>query len=268
LQKSDSLESTGKADLHIHTAHSDGMADIPELLEHVETQTDLDVIAIVDHDDLRPAWVTRDVWARGHYRFQVIIGMEVTAIEGHLLALFLEDPVPSLRPIDETLEDVHRRGGLCIVPHPMSWLTRSLDATTLSRINARRTDGVYFDGIETANQTPGARHRIAKAAEMNRRSWGLAEVGGSDAHFLSVIASAYTAFPGRTADDLRRAILDKTTRGVNARYPSLREMGALAVLRQSWRGLRATPRAVGWGPTALSFVRRIFRLPVSRRELP
>lgn len=244
------------------------MAEIPELLEYVETQTDLDVIAIVDHDDLRPAWAARDFWARGRYRFQVVTGMEVTAIEGHLLALFLEDPVPSLRPIDETLEAVHRSGGLCIVPHPLSWLTRSLDVRTLSRINGRRTDGVYFDGIETANQTPGARRRIARAAQMNRRSWGLAEVGGSDAHFLSVIASAYTAFPGRTANDLRKAILERTTCGVNGRYPSLRELGALAVLRQSWRGLRATPRAVGWGPTALSFVRRIFRFPLRRRQLP
>ena len=38
-----------KADLHIHTSHSDGMYDVPELLDHVESETDLDLIAVQLH---------------------------------------------------------------------------------------------------------------------------------------------------------------------------------------------------------------------------
>ena len=38
----------GKADLHIHTARGDGMADLPELLDHVQQNTDLTVIAITE----------------------------------------------------------------------------------------------------------------------------------------------------------------------------------------------------------------------------
>jgi len=30
------------------------------------------------------------------------------------------------------------------------------------------------------------------------------------------------------------------------------------MFRQTWRGIGATPRAMGWGPTARSFVQRIF----------
>ena len=45
----------GTADLHIHTAQGDGMAEIPELLSYVDEETDLSVIAITDHDDLPPA---------------------------------------------------------------------------------------------------------------------------------------------------------------------------------------------------------------------
>ncbi len=116
----------GKADLHIHTAFSDGMASPRQILEYVEAETDLDVIAITDHDDLRGAMETREAWARGRYRFQVVPGMEVTAIEGHVIALFVEEPLPSLRPVEEVLEAVHRQGGLAIAAHPLNWLTRSL----------------------------------------------------------------------------------------------------------------------------------------------
>ena len=35
---------------------------------------------------------------------------------------------------------------------------------------------------------------------------GLSQVGNSDAHALAAIGTGWTEFPGRTADDLRRAI--------------------------------------------------------------
>lgn len=248
----------GKADLHIHTSHSDGMASPRQILEYVEAETDLDVIAVADHDSLRGAGEALEVWGQGSYRFQIVPGVEVTAIEGHVLALFVEQPLPSLRPVEEVLQAVHRQGGLAIAAHPLSWLTRSLGQRTLERIAGSRREGVYLDGLETANQSPGARVGLKKAAELNRQRYRLAEVGGSDAHFLKAIGSAYTEFPGRSAEELRRSILDRTCRPVNGRHPSMLEIGPLQVMRQSLRGLTATPRTMGWAATASSFVKRIF----------
>lgn len=249
----------GKADIHVHTAFSDGLAEAQELLDYVEAQTDLDVLAITDHDDIRGALLAREAWAKGRYRFDFVPGIEVTAIEGHLLALFVEEPVPNLRPLTEVLEAVHRQGGLCIVPHPMNWLTRSVDRRTLRRLAATEKDGVRLDGIETANQSPASRSGLRRAIELNRGELHLAEVGGSDAHFLRVIGSAYTIFPGKTAGGLKQSILDRTTQGMNGLHPGLRKLGAGPLLRQAWRGFTTTPRRMGWGPTTLSFVRRIFR---------
>jgi hypothetical protein len=248
----------GKADLHVHTAISDGMASPQELLDHVEAETDLDIIAVTDHDDVRGAAQTRESWARGRYRFQVIPGVEVTAIEGHIIALFVEEPLPSLRPAEEVLEAVHHLGGLAIAAHPLSWLTRSLGKRALDRIAASRREGVHLDGLETANQAPGARMGVKKAAVLNRERYRLAEVGGSDAHFLKVIGSAYTEFPGRSAEDLRRSILERTCRGANGRHPTMLEIGPWQILQQTWRGLTVTPRTLGWGATANSFIKRIF----------
>ena len=241
----------GKADLHIHTSFSDGMADVPDVLDYVESQTELDIIGIVDHDDVRGALAARERWAKGSYRFELVTGIEVTAIEGHLLALYVDEPVESLRPLKRVVEDVHRQGGLCVVPHPLSWLTRSLSGRTIERF-ARS-----LDGIEVACCSPAARVSNGPAAALNRRL-ALAELGGSDAHFLQAIGSAYTEFEGCTAADLRQAMTSRATRAVYGLSVAWRRIGVRQMARQTWRGICATPRAMGLGPTARSFVRRIF----------
>jgi predicted metal-dependent phosphoesterase TrpH len=231
------------------------MAEIPELLAYVEEHTDLSLIAITEHDDLGAAVAARDAWVRGRFRFEVILGEEVTAITGHLLALFIEEPVPSLKPLAPTLEAVHAQGGLCIIPHPMSWLTRSIGQRTVERILREAEDGVSFDGIETAS-SPAGRVTMKKAQRLNRERYHLAEVGGSDAHFLQAIGASYTTFEGSTAEELRRAIETGATGAVVQRYPSLREIGVARFLRQQWRGFNVTPRKMGWLPTIGSFFRR------------
>ena len=46
-------------------------------------------------------------------------------------------------------------------------------------------------------------------------------MGNSDAHILDAIGRAYTAFPGRTAADLRLAIERRRTRAHRRRYRPL-----------------------------------------------
>ncbi len=243
-------ERTGKADLHVHTSYSDGMAGARELLDYVEAHTDLDVLAITDHDDVRGALKAREIWARGNYRFGLVTGAELTTIEGHLLALFVDEPLPNLCHVETALEAIHKRGGLAVAPHPMNPFTRSLGAREL-----RRAEGLH--AIEAAGCSPGGAMRRAKALALNREL-GLAEVGGSDAHFLDFIGGAYTSFEGTTAAELKQAILSGTTAAMNGRRPSLRQIGVQRLAQQTYRGIMTTPRRMGWGPTAHSFVRRIF----------
>ena len=232
------------------------MAEIPELLAYVEEQTDLSLIAIAEHDDLGAAVAAREAWSRGRYRFEVILAEEVTTLEGHLLALFIEEPVASLKPLEPTLEAVHRLGGLCVIPHPMSWLTRSVGQRTIERILRDGNGSVPFDGMEFG-QSLAARITRKKARRLNRERYHLPEVGGSDAHFLEAIGSARTVFEGTTAGELRTAIESGTTRAEDGRYPSLRELGLRRVIQQQWRGIRVTPRKMGWLPTISSFFRRV-----------
>jgi hypothetical protein len=256
----------GKADLHIHTRHGDGMATVPELLRYVDERGELDVIAVTEHDTLRAAEEARELHANAGYRFELICGMEVTTLDGHLLALYVDEPVPSFRRIEATLEAVHRLGGLAVAPHPLSWLTRSVGARTFARVAAIDNDGVYFDGIEEYNMSPAGRVTSAKARCLNRERLQLASIGSSDAHFLASIGCAYTEFEGATADDLRRAITTKATAGAAGRAPRIRDLGYRNVALQQWRGMMATPRNRGWVPTIRSFFSS--RLPHTSNPSP
>jgi predicted metal-dependent phosphoesterase TrpH len=247
----------GKADLHIHTREGDGLDTFEQIFEHVETRTDLDVIAITEHDSLETALRARELWARGHYRFDFVAGAEMTTLEGHVVVLYIEEPLSSFQRVEATLEAAHARGGVCFAPHPTSLLTRSVGAGTLKRLQADR-NGAGFDAIELANLSPPGRPFLGKARRLNESTLRLPAVGASDAHFVQAIGSAFTRFEGRSALDLRRAFASGEVSGHETCYPRLRDVGLARALAVPIAGLAATPRRLGWRRTAWSFLERHF----------
>jgi predicted metal-dependent phosphoesterase TrpH len=243
----------GKADLHIHTRHGDGLDSVERILEHVEAHTDLDVIAITEHDDLDVALCAREAWARGGHDFDFVPGVEITTLEGHVVALYVEEPIPSLRRVEETLEAVQRQGGVCFVPHPMSWLTRSIGPGGFNRVSEA---GLSFDAVELASANPTTRLYLEKARRFNTETARLPSVGASDAHFVQAVGSAHTRFAGRGAADLRTAFSTGAVEGHTGRFPRLRDVGLRRVISVPIAGLGATPRRLGWRRTAWSFVSR------------
>ncbi len=231
-----------KADLHIHTRVSDGMASVEKVLEFVEHKTDLTVIAVTDHEDATGGLRARELAAKRGYRIEVVVGAEITTLGGHLIALYIESAPRSFRRVESTLEAIHAHGGLAVVPHPMSWLTRSLSRRTIDRICRKREAGIMFDAVETGNPSPAGRITAQKAAMLNEHLWHLPPTGGSDAHHLLHIGTGWTEFDGAGAEDLRVALQTGATTPMVTRYPSIRAVG----IRQTAAGLvwgyAATPR--------------------------
>jgi len=128
----------GKADMHLHTLYSDGTASVQAVLDHVASRTDLDVIAITDHERIDGALRAREIHAAGDYAFEFVVGEEITTRRGHVLALFIGERIPALRPLPETLERIHDQGGIAIAAHPLAPLTPSLG--TRSLLTARGAD--------------------------------------------------------------------------------------------------------------------------------
>ena len=233
-------EELGRADLHIHTLASDGTSGVLEILEHVEHRTDLDVIAITDHERIDAAVAARAIAQDHALRFEVIVGEEVTTRGGHLLALFIEEPIKPLRSLRETIARVHDQGGIAIPAHPLVPYPLCAQAGSLRRL-AGDADARYRpDALETFNPTalgrPRHRQTLDLAAEL-----GMATVGNSDAHTLEAIAQGWSTFPGRTAADLRRAIVERRTHWHGSFHGALAQLPVFAQqLRKYSRGWRQT----------------------------
>lgn len=195
----------GKADLHMHSTYSDGTATVEQILHHVQYNTQLDVIAITDHDVIEGALRARDLCARGPYHFGLIVGEEITTSEGHLLALFIETPIQPDLSMERSIDLVHEQGGLAIVPHPFHpFFRHSCQRDVLERIHT--ASDLWLDGIETWNAGFSGIYTNRITANVNRKAYGWPEIGNSDAHTLSAIESGCTWFEGKSVNDLRAAI--------------------------------------------------------------
>jgi predicted metal-dependent phosphoesterase TrpH len=232
----------GRADLHIHSMASDGTAGIVEILDHVEHRTDLDVIAITDHERIDAAVAARHLAEDHGLRVRVIVGEEVTTRGGHLLALFLTKPVPPLRSLRETIARVHDQGGLAIPAHPLVPYPLCAQGGPLRRLAADSDERFRPDALEAFNPTVlgRLRHRrvVAFAAEL-----GLPTIGNSDAHAIGAIGQGWTTFPGRTAEDLHDAIRDSRTHWHGSFHGTGDQVGVFGrQLRKYGRGWSQTVR--------------------------
>ena len=196
----------GKADLHVHTLYSDGTASVAQVLEWVERRTDLDLVAITDHERIDGALRARELHAAGDYHFDLAVGEEITTRRGHLLALFVEERIPALRPLAETVERIHAAGGIAVAPHSMAPLTPSLGAGSLRRLSEDPNPARHLDAIELINPSAAGLARYGTRRRLNAEVLHLPGIGASDAHILEGIGSAWTWFPGVSAQDFRAAL--------------------------------------------------------------
>ncbi|MFL5685848.1 MAG: PHP domain-containing protein [Chloroflexota bacterium] len=200
----------GRADLHIHTAASDGLADVVTIIDDVAARGDLDVIAITDHERIDAAIAGRAIARDRGLPIDVIVGEEVTTLGGHLLALFVDRRITPYRTLGRTIADIHEAGGMAIPAHPLVPYPLCAQAWVLRRLLDDPDEAVHPDGLETFNPTALGRpwhDRVVRFADDN----GLARVGNSDAHSLGAVGAGWTTFPGRTATELRRAIEARAT---------------------------------------------------------
>ena len=236
----------GKADMHLHTLYSDGTASVQAVLDHVEASTDLDLIAITDHERIDGALRAREIHADGDYSFELVVGEEITTRRGHVLGLFLTERVPALRPLPETLERIHDQGGIAIAPHTLAPLTPSLGRRSLLWSHGAPDPRHHLDAIELMNPSTAGRARRALRQRLNRDVLRLPAVGNSDAHVVEGIGTAWTSFPGSTAADYRAAIEAHATEPGGSYWSHLHNVDVYRrQLRAKVRHLRHTLRPTG-----------------------
>lgn len=143
----------------------------------------LDVVCATDHNTIEGALKLRE--RADALGFRVIIGEEVSSLDGEIIGLFLEEVVPRGLKAEETIARIHGQGGLVCVPHPFSH-------NRIYHLRREALERVWptIDAIEIFNA------REALAAD-NRRAAAFAEAHdipgavGSDAHRPWELGGAY-----------------------------------------------------------------------------
>ena len=223
-----------KADLHIHSTHSDGLGKIPEIMDYVQERTDLKVIAITDHNTIDGALFAKSL--EELYDFEVVIGEEISSKSGHILGLFLKETIPPGMSAAETISAINEQDGIAVIAHPFA--NRAFGPFGLESVGKAIFD-VAFHALEVYNSSPYLIYANRLASKAFAGGQGIAATGGSDAHVLKAIGKGYTLFKGETAEDLRHSIAELETRACASkgglsvalryafRYPQIRR-------QQSW----------------------------------
>jgi len=200
----------GRADLHIHSLASDGVSSVATILDYAQNTAGLDVIAITDHERVDAAHAAHAMAEARGMRIQVIVGEEVTTRGGHVVALFIRDRIRPWGSLKSTVARIHDQGGLAIVAHPLVPYPLCASGRSIRRLLDEQDHVFHPDGIEAFNPTTAGMRWGARAPEFVREA-GVAAVGASDAHRAEHVGFALTTFEGTSAEDLRAAIVQRTT---------------------------------------------------------
>ena len=211
----------GRADTHLHTEYSGfnklGIIRFPESTTMPEKQVDrmrelgMNVMAITDHDETAGAFIAQKYAKANYDDIEVIVGEEVTTADGEIIGLFLTEKVPDMLSVEETIDIIRSQGGLVIAPHPFGMHAPGLQERILD---------LDIDGFETINGGhPDAYANMFARIVMDRYPGRWAETSGSDAHSVYTSGYNWTEFSGNSADDYRRAILNKSTVAVGKPAP-------------------------------------------------
>jgi predicted metal-dependent phosphoesterase TrpH len=184
-----------RADLHVHTTYSADSLITPEDLVFYAKKRGLNAVAVTDHNTLEGAYkIAKET------DFLVIPGMEVSSADGHIVALNVKELIPKGYSAVETVERIHRAGGVAIACHPYVYFKGCL----------RNNVCGAFDAIEVINARAIPFKSSVKKAQEAAERFDLSWVAGTDSHYGPQIGFAYTEIEAEeaTVDAIAKAIVE------------------------------------------------------------
>ncbi len=166
-----------KADLHVHTTYSNDSVITPKELVFYAKKRGLTAVAVTDHDQVEGALkIAKET------DFLIIPGTEVSSQHGHIVGLNVNERIPKGLSADETVDRIHKAGGIAIACHPFALLKGSIGKHVSGK----------FDAVETINASAFPFNRATSKANQLAEKLRLPKVAGTDAHYAPVIGQAYT----------------------------------------------------------------------------
>ena len=169
-----------KLDLHIHSQYSDdGIGSPKEIIKNLKMRG-LHGMAITDHNTIEGSLKALKDAPKD---FVVITGVEITTLDGHMIALGVEENIERDISIEETVEKIIDLGGTPIVPH----LYRNMSGIKKEKLKKIHTK---LSAIEVFNScsVPQTNLKSVKIA----KKYNLGGTGGSDSHDPTYAGYGYT----------------------------------------------------------------------------
>ena len=182
-----------KADLHVHSTYSSDSIITPKELVFYAKKRGLNAVAVTDHNQVEGA---RKIAKETD--FLIIPGIEVSSLSGHIVGLCVDEIIPRDLSADETVDRIHRAGGVAIACHPYALFKGSIGKHVTAK----------FDAVETINASSFPFKSASSKAEKLSERFHLPRVAGTDAHYDPVIGCAYTVIDSEVnLENIRKAIL-------------------------------------------------------------
>lgn len=157
-----------KADLHLHTRESDGLVR-PEKVVDLALEAGLNAIAITDHDKVRGSEIAINFADRHHLPIEVLRGIEVSSLAGHVLALNVQgDGIEPRMSLADTIREIHKQKGLVVIAHPHKNRKQCVSISAINSIINSDNPELYIDGIEIINASEERICRIDRLGIMIR----------------------------------------------------------------------------------------------------
>lgn len=186
------------AELHCHSIYSTGTKiivegfDKPKQIMKNAKKLGIQCVAITDHDTTK-AHEEAKKYAK-KYGILFIPGEEITTDKGHVLALGITEEIKPKLSLLETIDRIHKQGGIAIAPHPFDFRRKGIGEAAK-----------YCDAIEifnAINVERTANLRAKKLAEKLRKPI----TAGSDAHSIEMMGYGLTKIECSSLDSCIKAI--------------------------------------------------------------
>lgn len=186
-----------KLDLHCHTCYSKDALSSPYNVIKEALKKGLDGIAITDHDTTS-GWDDAIKAAKELNAF-LILGEEIKSNKGDILGLFLKKEI-KMKGCDpkEIIKEIHKQGGLAIIPHPFYKLEGFKD--DIKKYN--------IDGIEVFNAKRPISSPDKKAFDFTIKN-NLIMTAGSDCHTAGACGYAYVECGAKDLNEFKEKLIKK-----------------------------------------------------------
>ncbi len=193
-----------KIDTHVHSEKSFDSLQSLKLIAAEAKKKGIDGVCICDHNI--PFTDTTEIDG-----VMIFGGIEVSTEYGHVLGLFIKEPIKPTRSFDEAVARIKNAGGIAVFAHPYE------NGKVLKSTLDRRLDDIAYmlDGIEVVNSratqyVKKANEYALEGAKRNNKP----RFAGSDSHMPPEIGSSYAELEveERSEEAVRAALLADSAR--------------------------------------------------------